>query len=479
VSAAGPPALCLRGISRRFVHVQALDGAELTVRPRSVHAVLGENGAGKSTLMRIAFGLERADRGVVERDGRPVELRSPHDAIAAGIGMVHQHFSLVAELTVAENIALGGRGRLEREAAMQVVRRLADQTGLLVDPAARVADLPVSARQRAEILKAFARNASVIILDEPTAVLTPSEARELLARIRDFATAGTAVVLITHKLREALDAADEVTVLRAGRTVLTAPARGLTEHRLVEAMVGDRAPGTIRRARVHAGEPVIELADAQIGRSDGSALLERVRCVVRAGEIVGIAGAEGSGVRELVRVLAGRSLPSGGRVVQPPYVGFVPADRQGEALLLDGTLVENVALANAGSRRGRMPWQALRDSTCELLERFSISASGVNASARSLSGGNQQRLVVGRELQSGARALVVESPSRGLDILAAAALQRDLLAARDSGVAVVVQTGDLEELVALSDRVLVCHGGNVVEVPADLDAVVRAMVGAV
>ena len=508
----------LHDIVKRFGPTIALDGASLTVRPGTVHALLGENGAGKTTLMRVVFGMTRADAGEVRYDGQPVRWRTPADAIAHGVGMVQQHFALVPAMTVAENVALGMGGRYDPRGAAERVRRLGAATGLELDPEARVADLGVAAQQRVEIIKALGRDARLLILDEPTAVLVPAEAAELLDWVRRFADGGRAVVLITHKLRDALDVADDVTVLRHGRTVLAIPASAASERSLAEAMLGaprreslaalvgeheigrtarEPVPSRARGAPPDKGIPpvvsrtttlpsptgaearaVIRARGVTVRDARGVVRLRDASLEVHAGEIVGVAAVEGSGQRELLRVLGGRLTPTAGTIELPPAVGFVPEDRHHDALVLEFSLYENVALHGLGARRGRMPWRALRRATAVLLEAFDVRAPGADTRAGALSGGNQQKLVLGRELAEQPAALVVESPTRGLDIRASEAVHERLRAAREAGTAVVVYSADLDEVLALADRMLVVHAGEVCEVPHDREQVGRAMLGA-
>lgn len=481
------PVLRMRGITRRFGAVLALDDAALTVRPGTVHAVLGENGAGKTTLMRVAFGLLAPDRGEISVRGASMRLASPADALRHGIGMVHQHFSLVPAMTVAENVALGGRGAFHPARAAELVRQVASQAGLGLDPSALVSSLSVGAQQRCEIVKALARDVSLLILDEPTAVLAPQEASELLRWMRAFANRGHAVVLITHKLRDALAVADDVTVLRHGRTVLEAAAATLTADVLRHAMVGDAANGAAVEHHATAPDgavpattaPVLSARAIRVTDARGATLVREATMDVRPGEIVGIAAVEGSGQYELLRVLAGRLEPSAGSVSRPERVGFVPEDRHRDALLLDAPLTENVALRDVARRRGRMPWSALRDTTTALLTQRDVRADGAWVAARTLSGGNQQKLVVGRELDGDPQAIIVENPSRGLDFHATDAVQRALRTARDAGAAVVMYSSDLDEVLALSDRVFVMFDGTLFPTAHDREAVGRAMLGTV
>lgn len=473
-----PPALDMRGITKSFGGTPALRDASISVRAGTVHALLGENGAGKTTLMRIAFGLISADAGTVERQGRLARYRSTVEASRDGIGMVHQHFTLVPAMTVAENVSLGGRGAHTVTRAIERVREIGDATGLVVNPLARVSELSVSAQQRVEIIKAFAHGATLLILDEPTAVLAPRDASDLLVHLRAFANAGNAVVFITHKLREALTIADEVTVLRKGTTVRTARVGDIVEDALVDAMVGDTLVDRPRTPVPPLPEVVLRLERVSLSDDRGTARLQDVSMAVRAGEVVGVAGVEGNGQRELLRLLAGRLRPSSGHVACPPAVGFVPEDRHRDAVIEEFTLAENTALLGAGQRTGVIAWDLVTESTQRIISEFDVQVSGPGARMRTLSGGNQQRFVMGRELHDAPRALVLESPSRGLDVRATAAVHDRIRRVRDHGTAVVVYTSDMDELLALSDRVVVCYAGSVRQVQANSIAIGRAMVGA-
>ena len=479
------PRLALDAITRQYGEVIALDGASFSVSPGEVHALLGENGAGKSTLMKVAFGLEQPDTGAISFDGERATLRSPRDAMHRGIGMVQQHFALVEAMTVAENVALGSDGRLDLSQVAEQVRRISGAAGLPIDANAFVRDLAVSAQQRVEIIKALARDTRTLILDEPTAVLAPQEAAELLAWIRRFADAGGTVVLIAHKLREVLSVADRVTVLRRGRTVLTATASEVNERILAEAMLGTaspiRADASARentggdRARPADTDAVITLTNVSACDEYGAERLRSASLVVHPGEIVGIAAVEGAGQFELLRIIAGRIAPSSGVVEVPEVVGFVPEDRHRDAVVLSATLTENIALRGAGKRRGMIPWSRIRRETEALLSLRDVRASSASVPIRTLSGGNQQKLVIGRELASSPAALVVENPTRGLDIRATSVVHAALRAARDAGTAVIVYSSDLDEVLSLADRIVVVTGGRVRAVTGNRDIVGRAM----
>jgi general nucleoside transport system ATP-binding protein len=474
-------ALSMRGVTKRFGGTVALDGATLDVRPGTLHSLLGENGAGKTTLMRLAFGMLHPDAGSIETNGTPRRWRSSADAIAGRIGMVHQHFLLVPAMTVAENVSLGDRGLLRRfdpQVAAARVRKIGAETGLALDPAARVADLPVGAQQRLEIVKALARDASILILDEPTAVLSPSESQELYAWIRGFTARGRTVVLITHKVREALAISDEVTVLRRGRSVLSGKPRELGEAAVIGAMIGAAtSEPTVVAAGSTPGALVMTIERVSMTDARGVPRLRQASMQVRAGEIVGVAGVEGSGQHELLRVLAGRLAPDTGSARLPARIGFVPADRLRDALIPSMTLVENLALKDAGEARGTMSWASYRSRADATMREHDVRAIGAMTPAAALSGGNQQKFVLGRELEGSPVALVVENPTRGLDIRATGHVLNELRAARAAGVAVVLYSSDLDEVLSVADRMVVCFDGRTTELPVDAEAVARAMVG--
>ena len=481
-------ALALLDIGKRYGTTHALASASLFVRPGTVHALLGENGAGKSTLMRIAYGIEHPDAGTLTVHGSSVRLGSPADAIALGIGMVHQHFTLVPVMTVAENVALGGRGTLDLPRVAAKLREIAERTGIALDADARIESLSVAAQQRVEIAKALARDARLLVLDEPTAVLPPSEGEQLLRWLRGYADRGGTVVLITHKLREALSVADDVTVLRRGRTVLTVPAPGATVASLTAAMLGSTngdhdAVRTIERPVTPppSREPLFRVEHVTLTDARGVVRVRDATFVVGRGEIVGVAGLEGSGQRELLRALAGRLPIASGVLSRPDTVGFVPEDRHHDAVLLDRSLVENVALRGAGLRRGLVDWKAFESRTAALAHAFDVRTPGPHAPMRTLSGGNQQKLVLARELTddepTGVQAIVVENPTRGLDVRAASEVHVRLRHVRDTGAAVVLYSSDIDEIVSLADRVLVIFSSQVRQAPMDREIIGQLMLG--
>ena len=469
--------LSLDGITKRFGTTLALDDVSFRLRRGSVHALLGENGAGKTTLMRIAFGLIKPDAGTARIAGVARPISSTLEAIGGGVGMVHQHFTNVPAMTVAENVSLGGRGIYSPRAAARLVVEIGTRTGLRLDPEARVEALPVGAQQRLEIVKALARQARILILDEPTGVLAPSEGEEVLRWLRTFADAGNSVVLITHKLGEAFAIADDMTVLRRGRAVLLARPDEVTPHAVATALLGEE-PATIEaRARSpRIGEVVASLLDANVEDDRGVTTIVGASIEIRAGEIVGVAAVEGAGQHELLRALAARSPLSRGEAVLPTTIGFIPEDRQRDALVLEQTLTENVALKGAGSRRGTMRWKAERDHTRRLIEAFDVRGGDVDGAAAALSGGNQQRLVLARELDA-STLLVAENPTRGLDIRATESIHDRLRDVASAGGAVVVYSSDLAEVLALATRVVVVHAGTVREVALDREVVGAAMLG--
>lgn len=469
------PVLELRDIHKSYHGVKALDATSIRVPAGTVHALLGENGAGKTTLMRIAFGMLSADAGAVTIDDVARRFDSPADAIAAGIGMVHQHFALVPGMSVAENVALGGSGPFNLRHAIDGIARLSSETGLAVNPSARVGDLSIGGQQRVEILKALSRNARILILDEPTAVLPPTEALSLLDWIRKFAQGERSAILITHKVREALRISDHVTVLRRGRSVLSVPAASTNEDDLARAMV-DHAPVARRFDTPSLVGPAVLILDRVTVKTRGDGALEETSLTVHGGELLGIAGVEGSGYHELMRVIAGRLRPSTGNRSGPASVAFVPEDRQLEAIGVEMTAAENVALRGAGSRQRFMNWRDIRRRTHELAVAYDVRGP-VDGPVRHLSGGNQQKLVLARELGDDPKLVVAESPTRGLDLVASATVRSRLMSARQRGAAVVVYSRDLEELLGLADRMVVVHANRVLDVPLHIDSITRALVG--
>jgi ABC-type uncharacterized transport system ATPase subunit len=472
-----PPLLELTGIQKRFGSVQALRGADFALAAGEVQALLGENGAGKTTLMQIAYGLVRQDAGEIRVDGTPHSITSPRDARRRGIGMVHQHFTAVPALTVAENIALAawwsGHPRQLRKRAQTLSERL----GLPLDPDQRAGRLSVALKQRLEIVKALAADPRILLLDEPTAALAPAEAEELLNVIRRFALSGGSAVLITHKLDEARRAADRVTVLRQGSVTYTGSIAAQTVESLARAMIGPApdlpflaSAGARRPPPPPSGRALVRMEALEVSRESGYGIAIRHGALaIHEGEIVGIAAVEGNGQRELLRAIAGRIMPLRGRLEVVRPIGFIPEDRTTEGLILDLSLTENFVLGmdrrTPWVRRGRISWREARVRTSDLLREFDIVAAGPNVSAGSLSGGNQQKLVVARELSRTPAVIIAENPTRGLDVSAAAAIHARIRAAADAGAAVLFHSSDLDEVLQLAQRVIVVSRGVLTEVP--------------
>jgi ABC-type uncharacterized transport system ATPase subunit len=472
-----PAALELAGIRKRFESVTALDNVTLTVREGTIHALVGENGAGKTTLMRVAFGLTTPDSGAVRVHGARVNPGSPSHAIRAGLGMVQQHFALAAALTVRENIALGvsaGNTLGDDIAALATTLGVGD----LDHP---LATLPVSAQQRVAIVRALARGARVLILDEPTAALAPQDAAELFGWLRTFRELGGSVVLVTHKLPDALALADDISVLRQGRIVWQGPREQASVELLTDAMLAEASPAlrdTGPGVKTRGTHVVADAVSVSILDHRSVLRVKEATARVLAGEILGVAGVDGSGYREFLYALAGRVVSLGGSLHLPDEIGFVPDDRLHDGLIPELAIMDNVALKGAGRRRGMFRTAAVQSTAQRLVREYGIRVTDVRAPASTLSGGNQQRLLLARELDGNPALVVAMNPTRGLDIAAAAEVQRRFSAARDAGMGIVYYTADLDELLAVSDRILVVFDGRVREVARDRASVGRAMLGA-
>ena len=478
-SAAGDIAVRLRGIGKTFPGVIANHDVDIDIRRGTVHAIVGENGAGKSTLMKILYGVQKPSSGTIEVQGRHLTLGSPSDAIKAGIGMVFQHFMLADNLTVLENVTLGAE-KLHGigDAAKKEILRISGAYGLELEPDRLVADLGVGARQRIEILKVLYRGAHTIILDEPTAVLVPQEVDELFGNLRELKDEGLTVIFISHKLDEVLSVADEVTVIRRGTTVATVPAGSVTSHQLAELMVGAELPSPSSGESTVTDRVVLQVRGLQVRDAMGRDLLDDVNLVIRAGEVLGIAGVEGNGQTELVEAvmgirpatagtvqLAGDDVTSWGtRRRRAAGVGYVPEDRQRHGLLLDAPLWENRILGHQTrppSAKGVwLDTGGARGDAERIVGSYDVRTPGVDTSARSLSGGNQQKFIVGREMSGNPVLLLAAHPTRGVDVGAQAAIWDHIRTARRDGLAVLLVSADLDELIGLSDTIRVILRGR-------------------
>jgi general nucleoside transport system ATP-binding protein len=473
----------LRGVTKRFPGVVANQGVDIEVRSGEVHAIVGENGAGKSTLMKIVYGMQRPDEGSILLNGSEVHFRSPKDAIAAGIGMVHQHFMLADNLTVLENVILGSEPThgpvLDMEAARKRIRELTGTYGMPLDPDRLVEELTVGERQRAEIIKVLYRGARILILDEPTAVLVPQEVDELFKNLRELKREGVTVIFISHKLDEVLAIADRITVMRGGRTVATVEPDDVTAEQLAELMVGSELPKPETRASTVTD--VVELAVEGVSLRHGERwLLRDVSFKIRRGEIVGVAGVEGNGQSELVQTVMGLQTPTEGRIVlgnreigdwsterrRESGIGYIPEDRHEMGLLLPSPLWENVMLGHQFqppfSRGIWIDRAGAVSRTKEIIRDYRVATPGAEVAALALSGGNQQKLIVGREMTAQPRVLIAAQPTRGVDVGAQAAVWDAIREARRAGLALLLISADLEELIGLSDTLFVIFEGRLV-----------------
>jgi general nucleoside transport system ATP-binding protein len=474
----------MRGITKRFGEVVANRNLNIAVRDRSIHAIIGENGAGKSTAMNILYGFYNPDEGEILIDGQPRAVRTPSDAIALGLGMVHQHFMLVEPLTVTENIILGAEPTaglaIDYKKARQRVREISEQYGLRINPDATVATLSVGQQQRVEILKTLYRGARILILDEPTAVLTPQEVYEMFAILRGLREQGKTIIIITHKLQEVLALSDNITVMRDGEVVGNLPTAEATAEGLARMMVGREVLLRVNKADAHPGDAVLSVNNLTLKNSDGSAALEEVSFTVRGGETLGIAGVEGNGQTELIEILAGLRPATSGDVRlngQPldsldPHerkrrgIAHIPEDRHRRGLLLPFDLAGNSIL---GLHRDPpisgallLHQKVINERAARLVKEYDVRPPNIALAAGALSGGNQQKLIVAREFDIRPKLLLVSQPTRGVDIGATEFIHRKLIELRDAGGAVLLVSAELEEVLSLSDRVIVLYEGRIV-----------------
>ncbi|MBN1246504.1 MAG: ABC transporter ATP-binding protein, partial [Anaerolineae bacterium] len=479
------------GIRKAFPGVVANDDVDFTVVEGEIHALVGENGAGKSTLMNVLYGLYHPDAGTIKIRGEVVSIRSNHDAIARGIGMVHQSFKLVPSFTVAENITLGTEPHkgifVDRQATHDSVTEIAKRFGLQVDAHARVQDLPVGVQQRVEILKALYRSADILILDEPTAVLTPQETDDLFAVIRSLVAKGKTVIFITHKLREVLEISDRVTVMRDGKMVGTQNTKDTNSAALARMMVGREVLLRVSKATAHPGVPVLTVEDLKVLDDRSLRAVRGVSLEVRAGEILGIAGVQGNGQTELVEAIVGLRPAIGGRVLvngqeiehlsvrarREAGVSCVPEDRYVRGVALAATVEDNLIVSNyyrpPMSRGPILDPQAIGTYANEMIKTFGVRTTGKDVPAFTLSGGNLQKVVLAREISARPALLIVAQPTRGLDIGSIEFMHRRIVEARDQGTAVLLVSAELEEVMSLSDRIVVLYEGRIMgEIDAHL-----------
>ena len=491
-------ALEVRNITKRFPGVLANDRVNFKLRKGEVHALLGENGAGKSTLMNVIYGLYSPDEGEFFVDGKRAEIRNPHDAIHAGIGMVHQHFMLVPVFSVAENIILGSETikglSLDLRTARRRIRELSSEYGLDVDPRAIVEDLPVGIQQRVEIVKALYRNAKILVLDEPTAVLTPQEVEGLFRVMRQLTERGVSIIFITHKLKEVLAISDTITVMRRGQVVGSTTPAETDEQGLAEMMVGREVLLQVEKTPAQPKDVVLSVANLTVQDEREVAVVRDVSFEVRSGEILGIAGVQGNGQTELVEVLTGLRNAAFGRVAlngaivpfeKPRFLteaglSHIPEDRQKHGLVLSYSIADNMVLntyyQSPFAHRGQRNFQAVAANANELVEQFDVRTPNPMVPASNLSGGNQQKVIVARELSRPVKLLVANQPTRGLDVGSIEYIHKQIIKERDGGAAVLLISAELDEIKSLADRIAVMYHGEIVSI-VDADTISKSELG--
>ncbi len=484
-----PPVLELRGISKSFPGVLANDSIDLKVEKGEIHALLGENGAGKTTLMNILYGLYKPDAGQIFVQGKEVSIHSPSDAIALGIGMVHQHFMLVPVMTATENVMLGVEPThngffLDKTRVAKRIQEISRQYDLEVDPGTYIKDLPVGSQQRVEIIKVLYRKADILILDEPTAVLTPQEVDGLFKVVRSLVADGKSVIFITHKLKEVLAIADQITVLRGGRVVGTSTPQEVSQEKLAAMMVGREVNLVVKKKPAKPGETVLAVKNLQVRDEHGSQTVNGVTFDVHAGEVLGVAGVQGNGQTELVYALTGLLQPAGGeiRIVDKPVrrstprnilergVAHIPEDRQRHGLILSFPVRDNLVLCTYYQRpfaKGpALQEKIIVETAGKLVEQFDVRTPNLTVPVSALSGGNQQKVIVAREFSRPIKLLIASQPTRGLDVGSIEYIHSRIIEKRDEGTAVLLISPELDEIIALSDRIAVMYKGQVVEILA-------------
>ena len=493
------PVLELKGITKRFPGVLANDHIDLTLEEGQIHALLGENGAGKTTLMNILYGLYQPDEGEIWVQGKQIKVHSPSDAIASGIGMVHQHFMLIPVFTVTENVMLGDEdvragGILDRKTVAAKIRQISEQYNLQVDPDAYVEDLPVGVQQRVEIIKLLYREADILILDEPSAVLTPQEVEELIKIMRSLVEKGKSIIFITHKLKEVLEIADQITVIRRGKVVGATTPQEADQNQLAEMMVGRQVDLEVDKEPGRPGQRVLEVKDLMVLDDRHQLAVDSVSFEVMEGEVLGIAGVQGNGQTELVEAITGLRLSISGKIVitdedltnstprqiTEQGVAHVPEDRQKDGLVLPFPVADNLILNTyyqaPFSKGVVLQADKILENANQLIKDFDIRTPGAMTKAGALSGGNQQKVIVAREFSRPIKLLVASQPTRGLDVGSIEYIHRRIIEKRDQGTAILLVSTELDEIMGLSDRIAVMYRGKIVDVmPAQ--AVTKEQVG--
>lgn len=485
VSPQNTPILEMINITKQFPGVLANDNVNLTLQPGEIHTLLGENGAGKSTLMKILYGLYQADTGIIKVNGHEENITGPNDALQLGIGMVHQHFMLIPQFTVAENLVLGSEPKrggvfMDMGEAIEKVKAVSKEYGLAIDPTAKIMNISVGMQQRVEILKALMRGAEILILDEPTAVLTPQEVIELFEVMRNLKAMGKSIIFISHKLKEITEISDQITVIRRGKTIGSVPTEGTTVNELARMMVGRDVNLVIQKDPPKLGSEVFAVKNLHVQDDRHLTAVSNVSFNVRSGEILGIAGVDGNGQNELAEAITGMRKSTAGQIsllgreitnlssreVYEQKLVHIPADRHRHGLVLDFSVAENMVLRNyyttPFSSKSVLDWDLIKTESRKLIDEFDVRTPNEDTSASSLSGGNQQKVIIARELSQNPEFIVAAQPTRGLDVGAIEFVHRRLVESRDQGKAVLLFSLELDEILALSDRIAVMYEGEIV-----------------